>query len=161
MNKEDIETYYRELEELPMIELPEDASDDAFAGINKALNEVAHISSITTRMAVKLKQAIGRLKKNRGIAKAKYTMKRSDLLAKNKDVKEEKSQGAREARADAMLQEDLVELHKYEALLNDVEVLFETVIQVISHAKIIKEVCGHKLGITQKEMDLGLLDRRG
>ena len=109
MDKETLTTFYSELEELPMIELPEDASEDAFGPINKALNEIAHISNVATRIAVRATQDVAVLRKTKNVAKAKLDLKKASLLADDEEIKAAKNQGQREAIADKKLKDARVE----------------------------------------------------
>jgi len=161
MEKEALDAFYHELEELPMVELPEEASEDAFGKVNQVLNSIADMSTTGTRIATQVKHVVGGLRKRRNLLRAKYDIKRADLMANNEAVKAEKNAEARAASAECKLKEERIAMEKADVDLHEVETLYDATVHVLSHAKLLKEICGHKLNITQKEMDLGLLNHRG
>ena len=148
---------FKQLEDLPSVELPEDASDDAFGKINKALADIGRVSDGATAVARSATQKAVELRVKRNALKTVYEVKKAKLLAEDEEVMAGKNAEQRSAMADMKLKAERVAMEKADAVSREADSLLTACDYVLSNAKTQKELAGHKLNISQKEIELGLV----
>ena len=148
---------FDQLRVLPSIALPEDATEEGFKKINQVLVLIGEINDKATSIAINATQEAAGLRVKRNVLKAKYDLAKADLLANDEDVKGGKNQSERESVADVKLKAERVDFEKADAGYRDIESLLAACDFTLSNAKMQKELAGHKLNISQREIELGMI----
>lgn len=146
-----------ELNELTVIELPEDILDDGFAKTNKALAAIQEHTVKAVQLTNVLLGEVATKRKQRNALKLKYDIQKAEVLATDDDVKAGKNAGEREAVADGKVKKERLEYEKAEAAFREVEALVLAAEHTLSALKIAKELAGRQLEVVDKEIQLGLI----
>lgn len=153
------EEFIEQLNSLANIVLPEDPTEAGFSKINQALATIQNNNTQATRIIVQA--AADRAGLRRVYTAKRYTMdlKRKMLLATDEEVKAGKNAGEREALAEMKMVDEIKEHAVAEQNKIDADAIVAMADHTLAMLKTAKEIAGHMLGVADKEIHLGLINK--
>jgi len=148
------------LGQLTNVKLPDDAAEAGFGTMNKALSQINDGTQRATRIACEAIAEAARLNKDRARAALIMSLREAQLMSEDEEVKAGKSSEARQAMAKRRMEAEVKVYEKADALYQEMRAVVQAAETVLAALKSAKELAGHQLGISQKEIELGMMAKR-
>ena len=139
------------------VEVPKDATEAGFGKISEALAGICSRTMTATAIRCEAIESLAHLGKDRARLRVVVDLKRADLKMNNAEVKAGKNESERSAIVEVKLAKEIGELAKAEMEYQQIQAVVDASRKVLEALKTAKELAGHLLDVTQKEIDLGLI----